>query len=416
MKYENLTVVIDRITYSNPQNGYMVLRTSCKEFPQGVIVVGNFGPLHPGEEIRVMGLWTNHPQFGSQFRSLEYKTVKPATLKGIEKYLGSGLIKGIGPVTAKRLVGAFGLETISVIEHNSEKLISCPGIGKVRAEKIITGWSAQQAIHDVMIFLQGNGISPAFATKIYKIFGADSISRVSENPYILATEISGIGFKTADRIAKEFGISGADPRRVEAGLQYLLFMALQDGHLFLTNEELKEKSLTILEIAEKEAILQALSIQIKKGNFVKYDFRDRELIYLPFAFRDEHGSVQRLGNFLQNPSHFDRQQLITTVKASMGNMGVTLSDQQQLAIEFSLKERFLILTGGPGTGKTTTLRAIVEAQQIMKRRVMLASPTGRAAKRLSEVTGREAKTIHRLLEFSPSDRKFKHDENDPLST
>ena len=410
-----ITVLVERITYSNPQNGYSVLRATSKGYPDGITVVGNFGPVHPGEELRVYGTWTCHPQFGLQFHSFKYTTMKPATLKGIEKYLGSGLIKGIGPVTAKRLVAAFGKETLEVIENNPEKLSSCEGIGPYRSNKIISGWSQQKSIQDVMIFLQGNGISTAYAVKIFKTFGNDAIKKVTENPYMLAYEIWGIGFKTADKIASEFGIHGPDPRRLEAGIIYVLSTGINDGHLFFPRDDLLKKAAEILEVQDLEAIDTAVKTQQREGRLIILPWENRDLVYLPFAFRDEKGSADRCEVFFKKNAPLEREKLLYAVDKANSFCQTNLSDSQALAVEISLNEKILIITGGPGTGKTTALRALVEAHKVLGRTVLLASPTGRAAKRLSEVTGSEAKTIHRLLEFCPSENRFKHDRANPLN-
>ncbi len=411
---ECITVVIERVTFTNPQNGYSVLRTTAKGRSEPVTVVGNFGPLHPGEEIRVHGTWTCHPQFGPQFHSFRYSTLKPATLRGMEKYLGSGLIKGIGPVTAKRLVAAFGTETLDVIENDPERLATCPGVGPSRSSLITAGWTLQKAVHDVMIFLQGHGISTAYAVRIFRKFGNDAVKKVADNPYLLAHEVHGIGFKTADKIAGEFGISGSDPRRLRAGITYVLQNFVEEGHLFLEREDLVAKAGEILEVDLPGAISEAIDGELLEKRLVARAWKEKSLIYLPFAFHDETGVCSRVSAFLGPSRSLDRPQLVKALDRAMESCGATLSEAQALAVERSLRESFLIITGGPGTGKTTTLKALVEAHFTLGRRVLLASPTGRAAKRLSEVTGRPAVTIHRLLEFDPSVGKFKRSPGNPL--
>ncbi len=414
MESECLTVQIERITYANPQNGYAVLRTSCRGHPNGVVVVGTFGIVNPGEELRVYGTWTCHPQFGVQFHAFRYTILKPATLKGIEKYLGSGMIKGIGPVTARRLVAAFGTETLEVIERQPERLTECQGIGKSRAEKIAAGWAQQKAVQDVMIFLQGHGISPAYAVRIFRSFGSDAVRKVSEDPYILAYEISGIGFKTADKIAAEFGITGTDSRRVRAGLMFLVRGALDEGHLFLPQEELARQAREILQFDADGVVIEAIDTLLQEERLALRVWKDQRLLYLPHAFQEEQGAAHRLADVLSRRAPCPRDRLLTALDGALALEGVALTDLQASAVERSLGERFLIITGGPGTGKTTTLRAVVEAHRVLGRQVALASPTGRAAKRLAEVTGHEAKTIHRLLEFSPQDKGFRYKPGNPL--
>jgi len=412
---ECLTVIVERITYANPQNGYSVLKTSTRSHPEGVTIVGNFPAIHPGEELRVYGTWTCHPQFGPQFHAFRFTTLKPATVRGIEKYLGSGLIKGVGPVTAKRLVAAFGKETLDVIERQPDRLADCEGIGPVRSVRIIEGWQQQKAIQDVMIFLQGHGISTAYAVRIFKDLGQDAVAKVSANPYMLAYEIRGIGFKTADKIAAEFNITGADPRRLEAGLLFVLNAALDEGHLYLPHAELMKRSSEILQVDAGAALEEAIKAQANDRRIICRDHKGTGCVYLSSAWRDESGVVERLAPLLGAAVSPDRRKIIGALEGATSKAGITLTEIQAVAVERSLRERFLVITGGPGTGKTTTLKTLVEAHLLMGRRVLLASPTGRAAKRLAEVSGHEAKTIHRLLEFSPQNGGFKHDQKRPLA-
>ncbi len=335
-------------------------------------------------------------------------------MKGIEKYLGSGLIKGIGPATARKLVEAFGLDTLEIIEKEPEKLAQCPGIGPAKADKISIGWFLQRSIQDIMIFLQGHGISPAYAIKIYKKYDREAVRKISENPYILAHEVSGMGFKKADAIAAEFGITGNDPRRLKAGILYVLSNAASDGHLFLREEELLKISLETLGVDNANDIDLALVALAAEKKLVLRDFRQQNLYYLPSGFRAEEGSAKLVSALARRCREVPRQKIIEALESAFGSHGLQLSEIQQVAVENSLSHGFMIITGGPGTGKTTTLKAVVSAHKAMGRRVMLASPTGRAAKRLAEVTECSALTIHRLLEFSPQEKGFKRNQKQPL--
>jgi len=411
---ECITVTIDRITFHNKESGYYVLKASSPKHANGVTVVGNFGVIQPGEEVRVYGTWTCHPTFGMQFHAFKFTILKPATLKGIEKFLGSGMIKGIGPGTARKLVETFGLETLEIIENEPEKLQTCPGIGSAKAEMISRGWFLQRAIQDVMIFLQGHGISPAYATKIFKKYDRDAVRKVSENPYILAHEVPGMGFKKADSIAAEFGITGNDHRRVKAGIHYILSNASGDGHLFLEENELIRNSREILQITDEGELKRSLESLENEKIIISRSMSDRRLYYLPVNYRSEEGCVELIRTLLPGRSEIPRQKLMAVLDHAFAGHGLNLSETQQLAVENSLKKGFLIITGGPGTGKTTTLKAVVAAHQGLNRRVLLASPTGRAAKRLSEVSGKQAVTIHRLLEYSPQEHGFRRNRSLPL--
>jgi len=411
---ECITVTIDRITFCNEQTGYYVLKASGRQYPHGVTVVGNFGIIQPGEEVRVYGTWACHPNFGMQFQAMKFTVLKPATLKGIEKYLGSGMIKGIGPVTARRLVETFGLDTLEVIENNPEKLAECPGIGPGKAEKIASGWFLQRSIQDIMIFLQGHGISPAYATRIYRKYDREAVRRVSENPYILAHEVPGMGFKKADSIAAEFGITGNDPRRVKAAILYLMSTITKDGHLFLKEEELHKMAEEMLGPGQKDDLDAAARALVAEKKLVMREFRMQPLFYLPVSYRAEEGSARIVKKLVDRQREVPREKLMAALDRAVATHGLKLSDIQQLAVETSLKKGFVIITGGPGTGKTTTLKAVVSAHRALGNRVLLASPTGRAAKRLAEVSGFAALTIHRLLEYSPQEKGFRRNRQLPL--
>lgn len=414
MDSENITVIIERITFANEENGYYVLKGTSPNYPRGVTLVGNFCMIQPGEEIKAYGIWACHPTFGMRFQTSRYTLLKPATLKGIEKFLGSGLIKGIGPATAKKLVNAFGVDTLEIIENFPERLVECDGIGAGKADRISQGYFLHRSIQEIMVFLQGHGISTAYAAKIFKTYDKDAVKKVSQNPYILAEEISGIGFKKADSIAAEFGIKGEDKRRLSAGIFYTLNSVSKEGHLFLTYEELLKLVGETLGVSGTVAINLALEELVTQRKIICREYEERKLYYLPNNFYSEEKSalyVKRLASCQRN---IPREQLIAVLEQALGAHGLKLSDVQQLAVETSLTRGITIITGGPGTGKTTTLKSVVMAHKAMGHRVLLASPTGRAAKRLAEVSGFNASTIHRLLEYNHETHGFKHNHENPL--
>jgi len=413
MDNETLTFTVERITFYNESNGYHVLKGVSSDHPLGVTVVGVFASIQPGEEIRANGVWTYHPNFGKQFQCVSYTLLKPATLKGIEKYLGSGMIKGIGPVTAKNLVNKFGLETINIIENCPEKLADCPGIGSAKADIISKGWFLQRSIQDIMIFLQTYGITPAYAAKIFKQYGRDAVRMVSNNPYILAYEIPGMGFKKTDTIAKELGISGSDPRRLSAGILFVLNTITKDGHLFLSEQELYKYTKEMLQIDQDILLIDSINNLLKNKKIIKREIKNGVFYYLPAVYKAEQESANIIKARHSAQKLFEREMLVK-VFAGIQNNGVSLTELQEYAIEMSFKCNILIITGGPGTGKTTTLKSLAHAHKSIGRRLLLASPTGRAAKRLSEVSGFNALTIHRLLDYSPKEMLFKNNKDNPL--
>ena len=415
MNNDSITVTIERITFANEQNGYHVLKASGRDYPNGVTLVGNFCMIQPGEEIKAYGIWACHPTFGMQFQTSRYTVLKPATLKGMEKFLGSGLIKGIGPLTAKKLVKTFGIDTLEIIENHPEKLAECPGIGPNKADKISQGFFLHRSIQEIMVFLQGHGISTAYAARIFKHYNKEAIKIVAENPYILADEIPGIGFKKADTIASEFGISGNDKRRVTAGIFYTLHSVDKEGHLFLTKEELLKLSKDTLDVSDESVVVSAIEQLITTKRIIARDFGDKRLYYLPSNYYAESKSAYFVRKLASTSRIIPREQIIRVLENALEAHGLKLSDTQQYAVEASLTKGMVIITGGPGTGKTTTLKAVVMAHKAMGHRVLLASPTGRAAKRLAEVSGYGASTIHRLLEYDHQTHGFKHNHENPLN-
>ncbi len=399
--------VVERVTYQNPENGYSVLKVNVKGYKDLVTLVGNLLDIPVGSVLLCEGNWKVDKKYGSQFVAEAWEEVLPATLYGIEKYLGSGLVKGIGPAYAKLIVGKFGLDTVDVIETDIERLYEVPGIGKKRVEKIRESWEKQKEIKNVMLFLQGYGISTAFAAKIFRQYGKDSIDKVKENPFRLADDIWGIGFKTADTIAGKMGYEKNDIRRCRSGILYTLNRLADEGHVYAVREQLVQTAGELLG-ADEEYICRALDDMIGGKDVIL----DEDAIYLPPFYYSECGTAARL-LALSDTSGNTLFQIRTDLSEISRKTGVEYDDIQAAAIKKAATSKVMVLTGGPGTGKTTTTQGIIAALQTAGLRILLAAPTGRAAKRMSEATGMEAKTIHRLLEFNPSDG-YKRNEENPL--
>lgn len=400
-----LRCVIERITFQNPENGYSVMKVKVKGYNDLVTLVGNLLEVPVGSVLLCEGDWKVDKRFGSQFVCQSWEEVMPATAYGIEKYLGSGLVKGIGPKFAQLIVKQFGLDTIEVIETDIQRLYEVPGIGKKRVEKIRESWEKQKDIKNVMLFLQGYGVSTAYAAKIYRQYGKESIDKVKENPYRLADDIWGIGFKTADGIANKMGYEKNDIRRCQSGIIYTLNQLANEGHVYAEEEQLVKAALNLLE-AEEEPIRAALTNMIQTEE-VKME---EEAIYLPPFYYAEVGTANRLLALVEGQ---EKELFIRPMdlQALSKETGVEYDEVQLQAIEEAIRSKVMVLTGGPGTGKTTTTQGVIAALKHMGMRILLAAPTGRAAKRMSEATGMEAKTIHRLLEFNPKDGYKRNDEN-----
>ena len=403
---ELLRCVVERITFRNEQNGYSVIRCRAKGYNDLVTVVGAMPEVHVGAVLSLTGTWRLDAKYGRQFSMENCEETLPATVYGIEKYLGSGLVKGIGPMYAKRIVQTFGAETLTVIEERPEELIRVPGIGKIRVEKIRKSWAEQKEIKNIMLFLQGHDVSTAHATKIYKQYGADSIDVVRENPYRLADDIWGIGFKTADAIAEKLGFEKEKPVRLRSGLLYTLNKLAEEGHCYAESDQLIEAGALLLDV-RAELLTDALNAMIEAEDVILVQIPETEdyAIYLPPFFFAERGVHHRLRQIAAAAP----AKPVTDVPAS--GDGIAYDETQLQAIETAGRSKIMVLTGGPGTGKSTVTLGILRS--FAGQNVLLAAPTGRAAKRLSEVTGREAKTIHRLLEFKPPEG-YKRNEENPL--
>ncbi|MFK0238264.1 SF1B family DNA helicase RecD2 [Streptomyces vinaceus] len=405
--------VLERITYANEESGYTVARVDTGRGSGDLLtVVGSLLGAQPGESLRMEGRWGSHPQYGRQFAVENYRTVLPATIQGIRRYLGSGLIKGIGPRIADRIVEHFGTDTLDVIEEAPKRLIEVPGLGPKRTKLIGAAWEEQKAIKEVMVFLQGVGVSTSIAVRIYKKYADASISVVKNQPYRLAADVWGIGFLTADRIAQAVGIPHDSPERVKAGLQYALSQSTDQGHCFLPEERLIADGVKLLQVDTGLVIECLAELAADPEGVVRESVPDPQggpdpltAVYLVPFHRAELSLVGQVRRLLH--AEDDRMpgfQDVDWDKAFgwlAGRTGAKLAPEQRDAVTLALTRRVAVLTGGPGCGKSFTVRSIVELARAKKAKVVLAAPTGRAAKRLAELTGAEASTVHRLLELKP---------------
>ncbi|MBQ7609070.1 MAG: ATP-dependent RecD-like DNA helicase [Desulfovibrionaceae bacterium] len=417
-KLERLKGQIERITFTSEESGYTVARVRVYDRNDLVTVVGCFANLSPGEVVQMSGQWTSHPKFGEQFKVAFYHCETPATVKGIERYLGSGLIKGIGPKMAKRIVALFGEKTLDIIEQTPEALEQVEGIGKNRVEMIRTAWSEQKDIRDVMLFLQSHGVSSTYATKIYKVYGKNAIQTVQENPYRLAYDIYGIGFKTADKIATALGFATDSPLRAEAGILYVLHTCVEDGHVFYPRPLLLEKASTLLAIEKANVLEEAVDRLTWDNRLVIEDrlFESQTVhaVYLAGFHRAEVQVAARITTLCMCESALRAVDVPRAITWAEGQTGMILAAKQRDAVCAALTKKIVIITGGPGTGKSTLLSVILQIYSKISSKILLTAPTGRAAKRMAEVTGLEAKTIHRLLCYDFKKRAFKKNEDDPL--
>ncbi len=410
---------IERITYTNEENGYTIAKIKVYGRRDLVTVVGNFMAPMPGEILKMQGEWANHPKFGEQFKVVHYKSLVPASVAGIEKYLGSGLIKGIGPVMAKRIVKKFETETLDVIELEVEKLTEIEGIGRKRIEMIKKAWADQKEIRQVMIFLQSHGVSSAYATKIFKTYGNESIEVVQENPYRLATDIFGIGFLTADRIAEKLGFAKDSELRAEAGILYVFHQLADEGHVYYPFQALVNKCQEILE-ADQEVLSRALTSLNAEKKIVIDDLQgqeskaDYQAVYLAKFHLSETNIAARLKALINAPKSIRPIDPDKALKWVQQQLDITLASKQVDAVRRAVTDKVLVITGGPGTGKTTIVNAILKIFVKSGVKLLLAAPTGRAAKRMSEATGYEAKAIHRLLEYSIQKGGFQKNDQTPL--
>lgn len=414
--------VVERITYQNPENGYSVLKVRVKGYEDLVAVVGNLLDANVGSVLLVDGNWKVDSKYGRQFVAEKWEETLPATVYGMEKYLGSGLIKGVGPKFAKKIVQRFGVDTFTVIEDDIEILREIPGIGSRRVRMIAESWERQKEVKNIMLFLQEHGVSTAFAAKIYKQYGNESIAKMRENPFQLADDIWGIGFKTADGIAEKLGYGRETYVRLRSGIMYALSELADDGHVYAGKEQLVGKASSLLE-ADEGYIVMTMDQMLKDGDLIQ----EGDGVYLPPFYYAETGTANKLKRLAAEPAGDRLWARLSRARQETGNSklsvdvagieqatGMKYDEVQAEAIRCAAMAKVMILTGGPGTGKTTTTQGIIAAYRAYGLKVLLAAPTGRAAKRMTETTGLEAKTIHRLLECKPPEG-YQKNEKDPLS-
>jgi exodeoxyribonuclease V alpha subunit len=411
---EPLAGLVECVTFHNADNGFCVLRVKARGHRDLITVLGAAPSIAAGEYIQASGTWENHREHGLQFRATFLRVTAPTSAEGMEKYLGSGLIKGIGPTFAQRLVSAFSEAVFEVIEHAPQRLLEVEGIGPKRARRITASWADQKIIREIMAFLQGHGVSTSRAVRIFKTYGADAIPLVSENPYRLARDITGIGFKSADLIAERLGISRTAMVRARAGIAYTLAEAMTNGHCGLAEDELLPQAAKLLEIPPA-TLAEALQTELATGAVVADTIDERRCIFLASLWRAERLIAHRLQTLIHERPPWpviDAERAIGWVEKKFG---VTLAASQQAAVALALANKLVVVTGGPGVGKTTLVNSILKILCAKSVAVALCAPTGRAAKRLAESTGLAAKTIHRLLEADPRNGGFKRCETNPLS-
>ena len=410
---EVLAGLVERVTYHNVENGFCVLRAKARGHRDVVTVVGHAATIAAGEWITASGEWTNDRTHGQQFKARFLRTSPPTSADGIEKYLASGMIRGVGPVYAKKLVRAFGEKVFEIIEETPGRLQEIDGVGPVRAANILAAWAEQKAVREIMVFLHSHGVGTARAVRIFKTYGSDAIQVMTENPYRLARDIRGIGFKTADAIAMKLGIEKTATMRVRAGISYALTEVMDEGHCGLPTDELVPLAEKLLEVPE-ELVRTALDLELREGNVIADHVGDAPCVFLAGLYHAERtiaGRLMRLANGTLPWPWIDPDKALPWVEK---HIGLTLAESQIVAIRLALKSKVVVMTGGPGVGKTTIIRGILRILAAKGTELLLCAPTGRAAKRMTEATGFEAKTIHRLLEVDPKSGGFKRSEDNPL--
>ena len=412
-RQETVTGTVERVTYHNEENGFSVLKIRARGSRDAVTVVGNSPAISPGELIACTGSWQNNRTHGLQFKADGIDIIQPTTADGIEKYLASGMVKGVGSFYAKKLVKKFGTSVLDILDNNPERLLEVEGIGRKRLELITKSWEEQKAIREIMVFLQSHGVGIARAFRIYKTYRQDAIKKVSENPYSLSLDIDGIGFLTADTIASKLGIAHDSLIRAEAGVRHVLQELASSGHCAVPKERLVQESAAMLDISAP-IVEEAIAVETGKFNLVRETIDGEEIFYLAPLHRAEEKTAAALAALLQGRTPWKGIDLQKAVVQIAEETGLQLSPSQKEALALVLTNKAAVITGGPGVGKTTLVNAILRVIRKKTTKILLCAPTGRAAKRLSESTGMEAKTIHRLLEFDPNSGGFKRGPGNPL--
>ena len=416
-----LTGQIERITYADPESGFTIAKVKVEGKQHPVTVLGTLMAATPGEVLIMNGQWVQHPKFGRQFKMTQCRAAEPKTIEGIEKYLGSGLIKGLGPVMAERIVKKFGTDTLTVLEKDIDRLVEVDGIGDKRIQQIKAAWKDQKDIRDLVIFLQSHHIGAGYATKIYKRYGKKAVEIVTRNPFQLATDIVGIGFQTADQMAEKLNIPKNSPLRATAGVLHLLQQFSDEGHVYFPYDRLIDDSQKLLGV-NRDVILEGVAILAQNRRIVMEDLNDdaeifkvnHKAVYLSALYTCECGVAKRLRRLVKTPKRIGVRDVDRAVDWVQKQLSIILADQQVLALRWAFEHKVLVITGGPGTGKTTIINAVLKVFSRLTGKMMLAAPTGRAAKRMTEATGFAARTIHRLLEYNSARHKFQRNEERPL--
>ncbi len=405
---------LERIVFHNDENGYTIFRLRDEDTEDLHTVVGAMPSPRAGSSLLVRGTWTTHPQYGRQLNMQSAEEALPTSREGIRLFLASGCIKGIGPKWAERIVSRFGVETLDVLDNEPERLLEIPKFPKRLLDGVKDAWAEQKGVRDLMIFLQPHGLGPSYAARIYKYYGNLAMAVVQENPYRLAMDIHGIGFTTADNLALRMGFTKDHPLRAEAGVLYVLMKQSDDGHVYFPKDKLLAVAAEQLEI-DPDMADNALRSLWQDERIIIEDFGDHEGVYLSKSHHYESRIAFYIKRLLHSPKSVRFENATDLVQQVIARQNITLAPEQEEAVHTATKSKVMVLTGGPGTGKTTIINTIIQVFESAKAKILLAAPTGRAAKRMSETSGREAKTIHRLLEYSPGEDGFKKNENNPLA-